>query len=136
MGSPSTFTLVNFTTGPYLVSYISGSGNTNTAGVQISTPLIVQVTDQNGIGVAAGFTVVWSTTAGTGSVSAPTSNTNASGFAQIFMTPSSGANTVQASSNTLFGSPVSFTETGSGQTVSVSGIWLGNLILKGTVILK
>lgn len=74
-------------------SIVSGNQQTGPAGTALPLPLAVQVRDQYG-NLVTGDTVTW--TSPTGTLSSPTSVTDATGTAQVTFTPASGSNTVTA----------------------------------------
>ncbi|HWA40455.1 MAG TPA: Ig-like domain-containing protein, partial [Gemmatimonadales bacterium] len=87
----------------------SGGGQSQEAGLQFASALIARVTDPFGNGIS-GITVTWQVTSGSGSVNAPTSLTTAGGQAAVSVTAGGtpGALQVEASVDSLTGSPVSF----------------------------
>ncbi len=89
----------------------AGNSQTDTIGATLATAYAVVLRDENGVAVP-GATVNWSASGG-GSVSAPTSGTNASGIATInrILGTTAGAQTAQARVMGLNGNPVSFTAT-------------------------
>lgn len=91
---------------------VSGDAQTADVGEELTDPLVVRIT-QDGAALS-GRTVTWSVTAGGGSVDPTSSTTDGSGNASTTWTlgPSEGANTVQASSSGVTGSPVTFQATG------------------------
>jgi plastocyanin len=95
-----------------VMAAVSGDGQTADVGMELADPLVVRIT-QDGAALS-GRTVTWSVTAGGGSVDPTSSTTDASGNASTMWTlgPSAGANTVQASSSGVTGSPVTFQATG------------------------
>jgi len=98
-------------TGPSATTIAKNGGDNQiaAAGAALSTSLSVLVTDQGGTGVA-GVVVNWAVGSGGGSVSAPTSTTNASGVASINRTlgPGAGTQTTTATKSGLSGSPLTF----------------------------
>lgn len=99
-----------------VMASVSGNAQTADVGEEVTNPLVVRIT-QDGAAVS-GRTVTWSVTAGGGSVDPASSTTDASGNASTTWTlgPSAGANTVQASSSGVTGSPVTFQATGEDDT--------------------
>ncbi len=95
---------------PTDVAIHGGQSQTGEVGTQLAQPLRVLVTDALGNGVP-GETVTWTVTSGGGSLSAPTSTTDASGIAAIAWTlgTTAGTQTVAATRAGLAGSPVTFT---------------------------
>ena len=94
-----------------ILSSVSGNGQTGTANTPLAAPFVVLVTDDFGNPVS-GVTVTWVVAVGGGSMSAPTSVTDASGRASstfTLPTGSGGLSTVEASVAGLSGSPVIFT---------------------------
>ena len=80
---------------PTELEIYSGNGQVGTAGVALAAPVVVQVVDQEGAGLA-GQTVSWSVATGEGSVT-PSSVTNADGYASASWTLGNpGPNTLTA----------------------------------------
>jgi len=96
--------------GPTTIAATGGDNQVAPAGSQLATPLSVRVTDQAGAAVAS-VVVNWAAASGGGSVSAPTSTTDANGIATISRTlgPNAGTQTTTATHSGLTGSPVVFT---------------------------
>lgn len=92
---------------------VSGNGQTAPVGQALPVPLVVAVQDSLNNPVS-GTTVNFAVTSGGGTLSASSAITGANGQASVTLTlgPNAGANIVTASSGTLTGSPVTFTETG------------------------
>lgn len=90
-----------------------GDGQTAAPGATLPTPLTVQV-GEDGEPVQ-GQSVMWTVTAGGGSVSQAESTTGSDGRATTMWTlgPNNGTNRVEASASGLAGSPVVFTATAS-----------------------
>lgn len=105
-----TFSAVAQVQGATQMALSGGNAQADTVRVTLPTAYTVLVQDQTPAPVA-GVTVVWNVTAGGGTVSAPTSTTNASGIASITHTFGNlaGNQSVQASVAGLAGSPVTFT---------------------------
>lgn len=80
---------------PAQLIYVSGDGQSATAGSALASPLVVRVLDRIGTPVA-NATVQWSVVQGGGSITAATSTTDANGNATIGYTPGAGANQVKA----------------------------------------
>jgi hypothetical protein len=101
------------------IATVSGDLQTGLVGAALPNPLVVEVVDQYGNGVA-GEAVAFSTT--DGSVSPTNATTGADGSAQTTWTlgGTAGLQTAQASAAGLKGDPISFTATGS--TLSLTGI--------------
>ena len=95
---------------PSTVAVISGDGQQGVPGVALAQPLVVEVRDQYGDPVA-GATVVFTVTAGGGTLSDTTVTTNADGRAATTLTLGSrpGPNAVEATIDDL--EPVAFTAT-------------------------
>jgi len=103
-------------TGPPTATTISGvSGDEQIAvvGSALPAPFAVRVTDAQGNAVS-GVDVTWAVTAGGGTLSATSTQTDSQGQASVTLTlgPTVGTNTVTASSTGLSGSPVVFNATG------------------------
>ena len=98
------------TSAPTVIQMVGGNDQSATIGSSIANPLVVEVLDARGRAVG-GQSVAWSVVEGNGTLSAPTSVTNASGEARTFLqfgsTP--GLHRVRATLGTL--SPVSFSAT-------------------------
>ena len=127
LGSPVTFS-ATANPGPaknLLLS--SGDGQSGTVGSPLSSPLVVEVTDQFGNPVS-GATVNWAAATGGGMVSAPTSNTGANGLAQINATLGTlaGTDTFTATVASLTGSPVTFTATANHDVASKIAVSAGS----------
>ena len=94
----------------------SGDGQVGAPFEYLGAPLVVQVTDNSGVG-QAGITVYFTVTSGGGTVSHYSVSTNASGFAQtnwLLGDPATSAQKVQvvgrtATGSQISGSPVTFT---------------------------
>src|SRR5690349_20678489 len=67
------------------IALVSGNHQTGTVGQLLGQPLIVRVTDKNGAGVS-GVAVSWAITAGSGALSAASSQTDAQGQTQVSWT--------------------------------------------------
>ena len=110
-GSPVNF-VASATAPPTQMALFSGDAQTGTAGQALAQPLVVLVRDAASAPVA-GVTVTWQVTAGGGTLTAPTSFTDAAGHASIGLTVGAIAGaanqTVTAAVTGLAGSPVSFT---------------------------
>ena len=122
-GSPLTFTATAnvASAGPAAkLVLVSGNGQSGAVGLQLASPLVVEVTDANGNAVS-GTTVTFAVTAGGGALSATSVPTSSQGLASVTLTlgASAGTNTVTASSGSLSGSPLTFTATGN--TVQTGG---------------
>ncbi|MBI1967044.1 MAG: Ig-like domain-containing protein [Gemmatimonadetes bacterium] len=117
-GSPLTFTAVAQIQGATQMAVNAGTGQTDTVLATLGTPLSVIVRDQNNAPVQ-NVTVNW--TAAGGSVSAPTSQTNASGIASVTHTlgATAGSQAAQADVTGLIGSPVTFTATATAGNAAV-----------------
>ena len=102
-----------------------GDNQTDTVDATLATPYSVNVRDPSNAAVP-GVVVSWAVTAGGGSVSAPTSTTDASGIASVTrkLGPTAGAQTAQASATGLSGSPATFTATataGNATQIAING---------------
>jgi uncharacterized protein with beta-barrel porin domain len=88
--------------GASAIAAVSGDGQLGQANMPLPAPLVVRLADSNG-NPAPGVTVNWSLTSGTGTLSVPSSVTNALGQASVNLTlgPDPGPRTVSASSGTL-----------------------------------
>jgi hypothetical protein len=105
---------------------VSGDGQTGAVGTELPAPLVVEVTDQFGNPIE-GVTITW-TVEGAGSVSAPSTVTDATGQAAVTRTlgPTAGPQTTLASSEGLAGSPVVFNHTATAGSASGVLIVSGN----------
>lgn len=127
-GSPITFTSIAQIQGATQIAANpadNGNGQSDTVRSTLATAYKVLVREQTNAPVQ-GVVVDWAVTGGGGSVSTPTSTTNAAGIAQITHTLGStaGAQTVRASVTGLIGSPVTFTSTataGNAASLEISG---------------
>lgn len=112
-GSPQTFTATALADAATEITIAGGNNQTAAVG-SVLAPLQVTVADQFGNGVP-GEAVAWAVTsaAGTGTVTPPNSNTDATGVATSTLTLGNvvGAVTVDATSGALTGSPLTFTAT-------------------------
>ncbi len=111
-GSPVTFTSVAQIQGATQMALNAGNSQTATVGTTLLVAYSVIVRDQNNNPVQ-GVVVNWAVTSGGGSVSLPTSTSDASGIASVTRTlgTTAGSQTAQASVTGLIGSPVNFTAT-------------------------
>ena len=113
-------------TGATQIQKTSGDSQVATAGGMLANPFVVTVLNSSNQPVS-GFTVTWAITAGSGTLSASSSTTSASGQAQVTLTTGlvAGTNTVTASASGLTGSPVTFSATGTAgpaaKLASISG---------------
>ena len=101
-------------TGPgTTISGVSGDEQIAVVGSALPAPFVVRVTDAQGNAVS-GVAVTWAVTAGGGTLSATSTQTDSQGQASVTLTlgPTVGTNTVTASSTGLSGSPVVFNATG------------------------
>jgi adhesin/invasin len=110
-GSPVAFNATSRIQGATQMQLSAGNTQTDTIGDTLATAYAVLVRNETSTPVV-GVTVNWSA-AGGGSVSAPTSVTNASGIATVnrILGTAVGAQTAQARVTGLSGNPVSFTAT-------------------------
>ena len=107
---PSLSSNVNFD-----IRIVSGNNQSGNAGQTLPNPLVVTAIDRNNTSVA-GVTIIFTVTAGGGTVTADTVVTGSDGLASTRLTlgPISGVNTVFATSPGLPGSPTTFTATALG----------------------
>ena len=100
--------------------YVNGNNQYGSAGSHLPAPLVVEATDQFGNPVS-GVTVNWAASGG----SVPTSSsTGTNGQASVNAVLGTGTSTYTATSGTLSGSPITFTEYGnvaSSTTTTLSG---------------
>jgi len=94
----ATFSATATVGNPGSIVALSGSGQQDTVRRVLAAPFVVRVTDSFG-NIVPGVTVSWSRTAGTGTLGAPTSTTNANGQASMTYTLGAipGLETVRAS---------------------------------------
>jgi hypothetical protein len=106
-----TFTGTSTADVPTTIELVSGNNQSAAVGSALPNPLVVRVTDANDNPVA-NVAVLWAATGG-GTVSDPTTATNASGLAQVTRTlgVAPGLYTTTATVGGLSGSPVTFTST-------------------------
>ena len=119
--TPATFTAVAQIQGATQIALSAGSNQTDTVLATVAVPLAVLVQDQTSAPVQ-GVVVNWAAQGG-GSVSAPTSTTNASGVATVTRTfgIDAGPQGAQATVTGLAGSPVTFALTATpGNPVSLA----------------
>ena len=110
-GSPQTFTATAQAGPADNLTIELGNPFTGVVGTTAANALGVFVRDEYGNAVS-GTTVTWSVESGTATLSAATSNSNASGSARIGVTtPSAGASTIHATVASLTGSPAAFAVT-------------------------
>jgi plastocyanin len=90
----------------------SGNSQTDTVGATLPVQLSVKVLDSTNTAVQ-NHTITWTVPVGQGSVSSPTTNTNASGVASVTRTlgTTAGTQTAQAVASGVTGSPKGFTTT-------------------------
>jgi adhesin/invasin len=108
---PVTFSATATADVPTTIELVSGNNQSASVGSALPNPLVVRVTDANGIPVA-NVGVNWVAEVG-GSVSAPATATNSSGLAQVTRTLGllPGEYTTTATVEGLAGSPITFTST-------------------------
>jgi adhesin/invasin len=96
---------------PTTIALVSGNNQSAAVGAALANPLVVRVTDANGIPVG-NVGVTWTAEVG-GSVSAENTATDASGLAQVTRTLGllPGTYTTTAAVDGLNGSPITFTST-------------------------
>jgi len=100
--------------GPSALTAVSGNGQSGTVAQALPNPLVVKVTDADGVGMP-GVNVVWAVTAGGGALSVSASITDVTGSAVCVLTLGAvaGANTVTATVAGLPSIPAAtFTATG------------------------
>jgi len=132
----------NSTPTPTVIQMLGGNDQSATIGSSLTNPFVVEVLDAGGRAVG-GQTVAWSVVEGGGTLSAPTSVTNASGEARTFLQVGSapGPQRVRASLGTL--APVNFSATalpraaaqviaasGSGQSATVGALLAQPLVAR------
>jgi len=126
-GSPVSFTASVVAAAAAQVALSSGNNQTATVGTALAQPIAVIVRDQYN-NAKSGVTVNWA--AAQGSVSAPTSVTDAAGLASIGWTIGTvaGSNNQAASATVagLAGSPVTFTASGTAGAAATLAIAGGN----------
>ncbi|HEY6922878.1 MAG TPA: Ig-like domain-containing protein [Steroidobacteraceae bacterium] len=114
-GSPVTFRASGLAAAASAIFLVSGNDQSANVGQALPKALAVQVTDSAAVPLA-GVTVSWAITAGGGSLSATTTQTDAQGLASVtwMIGAASGLNndSVQASTAGATGSPVTFTASG------------------------
>ena len=96
---------------PYSLAKVCGEDQEGTAGQRLAEPLVVLVSDEDGVAIA-GVAVTFAVTAGGGTFWATTDTTNATGRARTWLTLGSelGTNTMAATVDGL--APVTFTAIG------------------------
>lgn len=123
-GSPITFTATG-TTPPAAstITLVSGDNQNGRTLAPLGSPFVVKVADDQGDGVA-GVTVNWTIASGGGSLSAPSTTTNAAGEASVTFISgmTTGESTVTASAPGLTGSPVAFSARTSVLVIEMNGI--------------
>jgi adhesin/invasin len=113
-GSPVTFTATGLTGNPTTIALYAGNNQTAAVNATVATAPSVRVTDVYNNPVT-GVAVTFAVASGGGSITGPTTTTNASGVAAVGswrLGTTAGANTLTATSPGLTGSPVTFTATG------------------------
>ena len=122
--TPATITVTAQPDVPASLTKVSGDDQSAAAGQRLSSPLVVRVTDRFG-NELAGVTVAWEVTSGGGSVTPPTSTTDASGRASAQWTVgSAGTQSLSASVNGV--TPVSFSARAFGPASPVRSVAPGN----------
>jgi hypothetical protein len=125
-GSPLTFTVNGLALPATQLVKISGDNQDGIVGSRLAQPLVVDVRDDNDSPVQ-GVSVAFQVLTGGGSLSITQQLTDSTGRASTVLTLANapGANTVEASSQDLAGSPLIFTANGLGspatQIVKISG---------------
>ena len=120
-GSPVTFTATGSAGPATQIAANAGDGQSASAGTAVATPPSVIVTDTNNNPVA-GVSISFAVATGGGSVAGSSASTNAAGIAAVgswTLGATAGTNTLTASSDSLTGSPVTFTATGSAGVLQV-----------------
>jgi len=93
------------------LTVVAGSdGQTGTAGLPLPLPITVHVLDQNGNSIA-GAIVSWTIIGASGSVSSPTSTTNAAGDASVIWTLGTAVGTDSLTASLANGASVTITAT-------------------------
>jgi len=127
-GSPITFNATGIAPVPSKIVYNDGDGQTSRVGNAVPVTPSVKVIDPAGIGVP-GVSVVFTVTAGGGTVAGGETVTNVNGFAaptSWTLGPNAGANTLTATAGSLQGSPVTFNATGVANPPVAMRIFAGN----------
>lgn len=96
---------------PTQLLMISGNAQSATVGSALAEPLVVRALDAYGTPVA-NVTVNWSMLTGSGTFAAPTSTTNADGYASMTFSPNAGTSQPKANINAYFSRNVIFSATG------------------------
>src|SRR5579883_2519405 len=111
------FTATATASGPASIAVVSGNNQTGNTGTALTNPLVVVVKDSSG-NLLSGITVSFAVTAGGGSITPTSMQTNTSGQAQTALTlgSSAGTNTVTATVTGL--TPATFTETAQSTTTN------------------
>ncbi len=123
--APGVSNTFNIIAGPATTMAISsGQAQSGAVSALLPAPLTVLVTDVNANPVA-GRTINWAIATGGGTVTAPTSVTNAAGLATMTWTlgPGAGAQSVTAASIGLAGTPLTFTANATVGTANK--VWTG-----------
>jgi hypothetical protein len=126
-GQSVTFSASGSSSAASTLSLQSGDGQTATVGSALSAPLVVRVSDGSGGGLP-GVSVAWTVVTGGGSLSAPVTQTDASGLASVDWTLGStaGTQTAVATVSGLAGSPVTFTATATSAGAASLSLVSGN----------
>ena len=126
IATPATFTATASFGAPAVIEIYSGNNQTNTVGTALSAPFTAVVKDTNN-NLIEGSTVIWTVTAGAGTMSTATSTTNSSGRASSTLTlgTTAGTNTVTASVAGV-GTPATFSATGTSGPATTVAISSGN----------
>jgi uncharacterized protein (TIGR03437 family) len=113
IGSPVVFTATGHLPIATKLSRLSRQNQTGVVGRALSEPLVVKVTDVDGIAVS-GILVTFATATGDGSISPLQVATDSAGLASAMLTlgPMPGLNTVIVTAGELAGSPITFRATG------------------------
>jgi len=113
-GPPVTFTATGLTGSPTTITLYAGDNQTAAVNATVATAPSVRVFDMYGNPVT-GVAVTFAVASGGGSITGPTTTTNASGIAAVGswrLGTTAGANTLTATSPGLTGSPITFAATG------------------------
>lgn len=126
-GSPVLFTATATAGAAATIALAGGNAQSGTVNTPLTTPLGVRVSDQYGNPVT-GTSVAWTVLAGGGTMAAATTLSNSFGIASGSWTLGNaiGAQSAQAASPGLVGSPIAFAATATTPPVGVLAITVGN----------
>ncbi len=112
---------------PSVLSLISGNGQSGPPGQPLSSPFTVKVTDSAGAAVS-GIAVVFTVTAGGGTLSTASVATDAQGLASTSLTlgPTAGANTVTATAGSFTSSSITFSAIGTAAAATATNLALSS----------